>query len=175
MTYRVVQWGTGAVGVEAIRGILDHPDLELAGVKVYTDQKMGRDAGDLAGTAPVGIAAAKDVDTAGVDAVLYAPRTRRSTRWPRFWPQGPTSSPPRSRSTRPAWPPPTATGCSRPARRASSLHGTGLNPGNLGAVVPMALAGMSRSIEHVRSRNVPTGRCTTASRSPSTRCASAAR
>ena len=32
----------------------------------------------------------------------------------------------------------------------SSLHGTGLNPGNLGVVVPIALSGMSRSIEHVR-------------------------
>jgi hypothetical protein len=32
----------------------------------------------------------------------------------------------------------------------SSLHGTGLNPGNLGVVVPLALTGMSRSIEHVR-------------------------
>ncbi|HRD13309.1 MAG TPA: dihydrodipicolinate reductase, partial [Mycobacterium sp.] len=74
MVYRVVQWGTGAVGVEAIRGILDHPDLELAGVKVYSDEKVGRDAGELAGREPVGVAAAKEVDTAGVDAVLYAPR-----------------------------------------------------------------------------------------------------
>ena len=35
MAHRVVQWGTGAVGVEAMRGILDHPDLELVGAKVY--------------------------------------------------------------------------------------------------------------------------------------------
>jgi hypothetical protein len=41
MVYRVVQWGTGAVGVDAIRGILDHPDLELTGIKVYSD-KEGR-------------------------------------------------------------------------------------------------------------------------------------
>ncbi len=32
----------------------------------------------------------------------------------------------------------------------SSLHGTGLNPGNLGVVVPLALSGMSRTIEHVK-------------------------
>ena len=60
MTYRVVQWGTGAVGVEAIRGILGHPDLELAGIKVYSHDKVGRDAGDLVGSDPVGVAAAKD-------------------------------------------------------------------------------------------------------------------
>ena len=49
MAYRVVQWGTGAVGVEAIRGILDHPDLELVGAKVYSETKSGVDAGVLAG------------------------------------------------------------------------------------------------------------------------------
>jgi hypothetical protein len=32
----------------------------------------------------------------------------------------------------------------------SSLHGTGLNPGNLGVVVPLALTGMSRTIEYVK-------------------------
>ena len=42
MAYRVVQWGTGAVGVEAIRGILDHPDLELVGVCRIDRRKMAK-------------------------------------------------------------------------------------------------------------------------------------
>jgi hypothetical protein len=58
MAYRVVQWGTGAVGVEAIRGILDHPDLELVGAKVYSEAKAGTDAGGLAGGEPIGVTAA---------------------------------------------------------------------------------------------------------------------
>ena len=47
MAYRVGPWGTGAVGAEAIRGILDKPDLELAGIKVYSEDKVGRDASNL--------------------------------------------------------------------------------------------------------------------------------
>lgn len=35
MGYRVIQWGTGNVGLFALRAILDHPDLELAGVWVH--------------------------------------------------------------------------------------------------------------------------------------------
>lgn len=29
---RVVQWATGNLGAESLRQIIDHPDLELAGV-----------------------------------------------------------------------------------------------------------------------------------------------
>ena len=150
MTYRVVQWGTGAVGVEAIRGILDHPDLELAGVKVYTDQKVGRDAGDLAGTAPLGIAAAKEIDTSGVDAVLYAPRHPTVDEAAAILASGANLI-----TTAFAFHPARMAAADRDQmQRAciagkSSLHGTGLNPGNLGAIIPIALSGMSRSIEHI--------------------------
>jgi 4-hydroxy-tetrahydrodipicolinate reductase len=48
-TYRVVQWSTGNVGRHAIAGIDARPDLSLAGVWVSTSDKVGRDAGDLAG------------------------------------------------------------------------------------------------------------------------------
>src|SRR5688572_12715794 len=62
MTYRVVQWSTGNVGRYALRGIINHPDLELAGLWVHSDDKVGRDAGELAGVGPVGVAATNDVD-----------------------------------------------------------------------------------------------------------------
>ena len=42
--YRVIQWATGVVGSAALRGILRHPKLELAGVKVYSEAKEGLDA-----------------------------------------------------------------------------------------------------------------------------------
>ncbi len=48
-TYRVVAWSTGNVGVHAIAGIDARPDLELVGVWVSNPDKVGRDAGDLAG------------------------------------------------------------------------------------------------------------------------------
>ena len=55
--YRVIQWATGVVGSAALRGILRHPKLELAGVKVYSDDKAGRDAGELVGLDKTGVLA----------------------------------------------------------------------------------------------------------------------
>ena len=49
MPYRVVQWSTGNVGRHALAGIDAHPELELVGLYVSNAEKVGRDAGDLAG------------------------------------------------------------------------------------------------------------------------------
>ncbi len=62
MTYRVVQWSTGNVGHHALRLIARHPDLELVGLWVHSADKVGRDAGELAGIEPLGVAATNDVE-----------------------------------------------------------------------------------------------------------------
>src|SRR5215218_1696194 len=65
---------TGNVGQLALRGILQHPELELAGVLVHNPDKAGRDAGELAGLAPVGVSATTDADeliSLGADCVSY--------------------------------------------------------------------------------------------------------
>jgi 4-hydroxy-tetrahydrodipicolinate reductase len=62
MTYRVVQWGTGNVGHLAVKAIVNHPDLELAGLIVHSPSKVGKDAGDLAGIGATGVLATDDVD-----------------------------------------------------------------------------------------------------------------
>lgn len=62
MTYRVIQWSTGNVGRYALRGIINHPELELAGLWVHSKEKAGRDAGELAGVDPVGVKATNDID-----------------------------------------------------------------------------------------------------------------
>lgn len=75
MTYRVVVWGTGNVGQPALRSVLSHADMDLVGVVVSNPDKVGIDAGELAGLAPVGVAATDDTTVAtsgGVDAVVYA-------------------------------------------------------------------------------------------------------
>ena len=59
MSYRVVQWATGAVGLESLRGILRHPQLELAGVLVTSAAKDAQDAGVLCGLDPIGVAATR--------------------------------------------------------------------------------------------------------------------
>ena len=56
MTYRVLHCGTGNAGTLALRGVIAHPDLELVGVLAYSPDKIGRDAGELSGGEPVGIA-----------------------------------------------------------------------------------------------------------------------
>lgn len=58
---RVIQFGTGFVGHFALRAIIEHPDLELVGVWVYSDKKVGMDAGDIAGTRKTGIRATNDI------------------------------------------------------------------------------------------------------------------
>jgi len=62
MAHRVIQWSTGNVGRYALRAVLRHPDLELVGLWVHSDDKAGRDAGELCGEAPVGVVATQDVD-----------------------------------------------------------------------------------------------------------------
>jgi 4-hydroxy-tetrahydrodipicolinate reductase len=58
----VIQWSTGNVGSLALRAIIRHPELELAGLWVHSEKKAGRDAGELCGLAPVGVIASLDAD-----------------------------------------------------------------------------------------------------------------
>ncbi len=72
---RIVVWSTGGVGSIAIDAIRRRPDLELVGVWVHSDEKIGRDAGGLAGGSPVGVAATNDADALialAPDCVVYA-------------------------------------------------------------------------------------------------------
>jgi hypothetical protein len=62
MTYKVIQWATGTVGIHAVPAIVAHPQLELAGLWVHSDNKAGQDAGVLCGGGPVGVVATQDAD-----------------------------------------------------------------------------------------------------------------
>jgi hypothetical protein len=59
---RVAHWGTGATGSYALRGIIADPALELIALHVTNPDKVGRDAGELVGVDPVGLAATSDVE-----------------------------------------------------------------------------------------------------------------
>jgi 4-hydroxy-tetrahydrodipicolinate reductase len=61
--YRVVQWSTGHVGKHAIAGIDAKPELELVGLWVSNPDKVGKDAGELAGLGrTLGVAATNDAE-----------------------------------------------------------------------------------------------------------------
>jgi len=63
MTYRIVQWSTGNVGRHALAGIDAHPELELVGLFVSNPDKVGKDAGDLAGLDnQLGVSGTSDID-----------------------------------------------------------------------------------------------------------------
>ena len=77
MRYRVIQWATGSMGKTCLRAVIDHPDLELAGLYVYSDRKVGRDAGEIARRAPTGVIATNRIEeilALDADVVIHAPR-----------------------------------------------------------------------------------------------------
>ncbi len=72
---RTVVWSTGGVGAIAIDAIARRPDLELVGVWVHSADKVGKDAGELAGGKPLGVTATNDADaliSLAPDCVVYA-------------------------------------------------------------------------------------------------------
>ena len=73
---RVVQWTTGNVGRRAVRAVVGRPDLELVGCYAWSEDKVGRDVGELCGIDPVGVLATDDVDALLAlrpDCVVYNP------------------------------------------------------------------------------------------------------
>ncbi len=77
MTYRVIQWATGGVGIWSLRRIIDHPDLELVGVKVYSDKKTGIDAGELCDRPATGVITTQskeEILALDADVVIHTPR-----------------------------------------------------------------------------------------------------
>jgi hypothetical protein len=152
VSYRVVQWATGNVGRAAIEGVLDHPDLELAGCWVHSADKVGADVGTLVGRAPVGIAAIRDVDAllaldadcvvytpifADVDVVIRLLQSGKNVVTPLGW-----FYPPTDERTR-------LDGICRAA--GVTLHGTGIHPGGITERFPLMVSALSGSITRVRA------------------------
>lgn len=74
---RIVQWTTGNIARQAIRAILDRPNLELVGLYAYSKEKAGKDVGELAGLGRnIGVLASSDIDALIAlkpDIVVYMP------------------------------------------------------------------------------------------------------
>ncbi len=72
---QIVVWSTGGVGAVAVDAIRRRPDLKLIGVWVHSPEKVGKDAGELAGGEPIGVTATNDADALialAPDCVVYA-------------------------------------------------------------------------------------------------------
>ena len=74
MALRVIQCATGSVGLESMRAILGRSDMKLVGLRVFSPDKVGQDAGLLAGSEATGLAATADFDEVlrtPADCVIY--------------------------------------------------------------------------------------------------------
>ena len=150
--YRVVQWATGNIGTRSLRAVIEDPDLELVGVFVYSDDKAGRDAGELCGTAPVGVTATKDVDeilALSPDCVLYMGDRADVDVLCRLLESGANVVSTRSEFHRPAGMDPEVRDRIEAASRrgGSSLHSTGASPGFITEAVPLVLSSLERRID----------------------------
>ena len=149
---RVVQWATGGVGKAAIEGVLQHPDLELVGCWVHSEDKDGVDVGELLGREPIGVRASSDVDTVlGIDAdcAIYSPLMADPSVVERILRSGCNVVTPLG------WFFPAQAERDRfdDVSRASgvTLHGTGIHPGGITERFPLVISALSGSVTAVRA------------------------
>jgi hypothetical protein len=152
-TRRVIQWATGNVGRAAIEGIVAHPELELVGCWVHSEDKDGVDAGVLAGIDPVGVAATTDREAIlamDADCVVYAPMLADPADVTALLGSG------KSVVTPVGWVYPFAShdvaALEATCRQAGVvLHGTGIHPGGITERFPLVLSALCNDIRHVRA------------------------
>ena len=152
MALRVVQWATGGVGTAAIKGVLEHPDLELVGCWVHSADKNGRDVGELIGGDPLGVLATtsvEDIFALDADAVVYAPLLPNPDEVAALLRSG------KNVVTPVGWVYPSEKQAA-PLREAglagnATLHGTGIAPGGISEKFPILFSAMSTGVTFVRA------------------------
>jgi 4-hydroxy-tetrahydrodipicolinate reductase len=150
--YRVVQWASGNIGSRALRAVLEHPDLTLAGLYAHTPDKAGRDAGELCGLGPTGVIATHDVDeivALGADCVLYMPRACDMDEVCRLLASGANVVTTRGEFHRAASLDPAVRERVEAACESgkSSIHSTGSSPGFITEALPLALSSIQRRLD----------------------------
>jgi hypothetical protein len=166
--YRVVQWATGNVGLRALRRVIEHPELHLVGLYVHSADKVGRDAGELCGLAPVGIAATnniEDIVALRPDCVLYMPHQTSYDQICRLLESGANVVTTRGDFHNPASMDPALRARVEEACRRgnTSIHSTGSSPGFATEALPLVLTSIQRRLNSLRinefadvsSRNSP--------------------
>nr|WP_322781050.1 hypothetical protein [Frankia sp. Cas4] len=152
--YRVVQWVTGNIGTRALRAVIEHPNLTVAGVYVHTPAKAGRDAGELCGLGPTGVVATHDIDeilALGADCILYMPATCDIDEVCRLLAAGANIVTTRGEFHRadsidPAVRERVEAACDRGG---TSIHSTGSSPGFITEAVPLVLTSIQRRLDNL--------------------------
>ncbi|MGQ4335496.1 NAD(P)H-dependent amine dehydrogenase family protein [Streptomyces hayashii] len=151
---RVVQWATGNIGARSLRAVLDHSRMVLAGVRVHSPDKAGRDAGELCGSAPTGVTTTHrldDVLALGADCVLYMPRAADLDELCALLASGANVVATTGGFHHPAGLDPAVRSRVEAAceQGGTSLHDTGSSPGFITEAVPLVLASVQRRLEHL--------------------------
>jgi 4-hydroxy-tetrahydrodipicolinate reductase len=152
--YRVVQWATGNIGLRSLQAVIEHPELELVGLYVYSEAKAGQDAGELCGLAPVGVRATRDLDEIVAlqpDCVLYMGDRADMDVLCRLLESGSNVVSTRSEFHRPDSLDPELrerieTAC---AKGNSSLYSTGSSPGFITEALPLTLLSLQRRLDRL--------------------------
>jgi hypothetical protein len=166
--YRVVQWATGNIGTRSLRTVIEHPNLSLVGLYVYSDEKAGRDAGELCGLGPVGVKATRDIEeiiALKPDCILYMPLTPEVDDVCKLLASGANIVTTRTEFHNPVHlEPEDRERVEEACRRGnSSLHSTGSSPGFITEALPIVLTSLQRRLDcihiheyaDVSSRNSP--------------------
>jgi hypothetical protein len=150
--YRVIQWATGGVGRAAVQAIVSHPELELAGAWVSSEDKDGRDVGEICGLGALGVAATRDIDALlalDADCVLYSPIMADRPTVIRILESGKNVVTPLN------WFYPGKSDVAdleaACAKGSATLHGTGIHPGGITERFPLMVSALSRAVTHVRA------------------------
>ncbi|WRZ90037.1 dihydrodipicolinate reductase [Streptomyces sp. NBC_01007] len=127
----------------------------MAGLYVHTQDKAGRDAGDLCGLPTTGIVATRDIDeivTLGADCVLCTPRACGADEVCRLLASGANIVTTRGEfhhpdSIEPGLRERVEAACERGG---SSIHSTGSSPGFITEALPLVLTSIRRRLEGLR-------------------------
>lgn len=157
MSLKVIQWGVGNVGGEALAAVIANPNLELVGAWRHSGSVKGEDGsediGEQAGLPRAGVTATRslqEIIDLQADCVLYMPRLSDLDEVCEMLASGKNviatpfafyakSLPSAERNK-------IELACEKGQ---STLYGTGINPGFAGMIQPAVLAGMSQSIRKV--------------------------
>ncbi|GGV42848.1 dihydrodipicolinate reductase [Actinomadura cremea] len=150
---RVVQWTTGNVARQSLRAVVERPELELVGLYAHSEDKVGRDAGDLAGLGrTLGVAATGDIDAIialAPDCVLYMPLHPDMDHLARLLRAGVNVLTTASFLTGRAYGEEARAALEEAARAGNaSLFGSGVNPGYADQLAAVA-SGVCREVDHV--------------------------
>lgn len=167
MVTKVIQWSSGNVGKGAMRAVAERPALELVGLYVYSADKAGQDAGEIAGVAPLGVAASSSADAIlaiDADVVIHTPlpslvygddKNADLDTICKLLASG------KNVITTVGYMYPKVYGANVMNRLEeaccagqSTFHSTGLNPGWLGDVLPLTMSALSKRIDQVYVREI---------------------